>query len=144
MIIFNVMALHTHPRYWSPDPLAWRPNRWIESSSPSSTVIHQDLPTTLALESMRQPKNGTFLPWSDGARICTGKKFSQVELVAVVARLLHGHRLEPEIASGETLADAQARVMRVVEDSDNTITLRMINPKKARVRCVSVVESEAS
>lgn len=144
IITFNVMALHTHPRHWSPDPLAWRPNRWIKSSSPSSTVIHQDLPTTLTLESMRQPKTGTFLPWSDGARICTGKKFSQVELVAVVARLLHGHWLEPEIARGETLVDAQARVMRVVEDSDTTVTLRMTNAEKARVRCVSVVESEAS
>ena len=67
-----------------------------------------------------------------------------MELVAVVARLLHGHWLEPEIARGETLVDAQARVMRVVEDSDTTVTLRMTNAEKARVRCVSVVESEAS
>lgn len=144
MILFNVMALHTHPRHWSPDPLAWRPSRWITSSSPSSTAIHQDLPTTLNLESIRQPKNGTFLPWSEGARVCAGKKFSQVEMVAVTARLLHGHRLEPVIAGGETLVDARARVMRVVDDSSATFTLRMANAEKARVRCVRVEESAVS
>ncbi|MCJ1463788.1 hypothetical protein MMC07_002397 [Pseudocyphellaria aurata] len=138
IIVFNVMALHTHPRHWSPDPLAWRPSRWITSSSHTS----RDLPTILAHESLRQPKTGTFLPWSDGARVCTGKKFSQVEMVAVTARILRGHRLEPVMAGGETQADARARVMRVVEDNDTTFTLRMINAEKARVRCVRVGESE--
>ena len=140
IIWFNVMALHTHPRHWSPDPLVWRPSRWITSSS---TAVHQDIPTTLALESIRQPKTGTFLPWSDGPRVCTGKKFSQVEMVAVTARLLHRHRLEPVIVGGETLVDARARVMRVTEDNRSIITLRMINSEKAQVRCVREEESEA-
>lgn len=46
------------------------------------------------------------------------------------------------MAGGETQADARARVMSVVEDSDTTFTLRMINAEKARVRCVRVGESE--
>lgn len=58
-------------------------------------------------------------------------------MVAVAARILHRHRLEPVLAAGETAVDARARVMRVVEDSDSTFTLRMTNAEKARVRCVS-------
>lgn len=64
-------------------------------------------------------------------------------MVAVTARLLHRHRLEPVIVGGETLADARARVMRVTEDNRSILTLRMINSEKARVRCVREEESEA-
>lgn len=63
-------------------------------------------------------------------------------MVAVTARILYGHRLEPVIASGETLVDAQARVMSIVEDNNSILTLRMINAEKARVRCIRMGDSE--
>jgi len=43
-----------------------------------------------------KPGKGTFLPFSEGSRACSGKKFATVEFVAVLFTLLREHRLELE------------------------------------------------
>lgn len=41
-----------------------------------------------------KPPKGTFLPFSEGSRACSGKKFASVEFVAVLYTLLKDHRVE--------------------------------------------------
>lgn len=60
-----------------------------------------------------------FNPWSGGPRVCPGKKFSQVEIVAMTAVLLRSYSVKPMVVPGKlvaTEADAQRELMRVMND----------------------------
>jgi hypothetical protein len=61
-------------------------------------------------------------------------KFSQVELVAVLALLMH----KPEVVkkAGESEKAAKKRVERVINDCDMQILLRMTDAERVRLRCV--------
>lgn len=111
----NVMALHTLPKYWGPNSLDWLPDRWVRSSSAAME------------ETITVPPGGkgTYVPWSEGARVCPGKKFAQVEFVATLARLFCGRRVRPRLLEGESEREARERVQRVVGDSGVVITLKM-------------------
>ncbi|KAF2015678.1 cytochrome P450 [Aaosphaeria arxii CBS 175.79] len=120
----NIIATQTHPQYWGPDPRAWRPSRWITTSSGDQ-------------EGLVTPPRDTFLPWSDGPQNCPGMNFSQVEFVAVLARLLFRHRLQViKERPLETDAEATARVLRVVNECDAQMLLRMLDPDRVSVACV--------
>jgi cytochrome P450 len=120
----NIIATHTHPQYWH-EPRTWKPSRWIKRSGGQDELF--------------VPPRDTFLPWSDGPQNCLGMKFSQVEFVAVLARLLFQHRLRV-IKEGltETDAEATARVWKVANECDAQMLLRLINPDQVRVACVGV------
>ncbi|KAL9098342.1 MAG: hypothetical protein Q9163_005984 [Psora crenata] len=112
----NLRATHTHPKYWGFDSLEWKPKRWISSDSSGET--------------MREPPvKEAYKPWAEGARVCPGKKFSQVEFVAVMAVLFRDWKVSPKLKYGESMEQAQQRVMDVVNDSTCKITLRMNNPE---------------
>ena len=66
--------------------------------------------------------------------MCPGKKFSQVEFVAVVSCLLKDYRVRPVVMAGESESDATERLMRVVEDSDMALAVTMNHPERLRVR----------
>ena len=126
------MAVHAHPRYWGADAESWRPARWIVSA-PSECKLED---FGLVQESLFTPAKGTYFPWSDGQRNCPGKKFSQVEFVAVIARLLHRHRVVPERLAGESAAQAQQRLLAVVNDGSVNMLLQMRDPSRVAVRWV--------
>jgi hypothetical protein len=66
-------------------------------------------------------------------------KFSQVEFVAVLARLLFQHRLRvTKEGLTETDAEATARVWKVANECDAQMLLRLVNPDQVRVACVGV------
>ena len=125
------MALQTHPRYWGPDSLTWRPTRWIVGSSDS---IRDNLSTRLAQESLLNPDKGTFIAWSEGARNCPGKKFAQVEFVATMAALFRNHRAEPIPLDGESPGAARERMLEVVKDSTVELLLQIRNPDSVSVK----------
>ena len=116
-VTVNVHALHTNPHLWGPDALTWRPGRWITSSP----------------ETVPEPApKGAFLPWSDGPRVCPGRKFAQVEFVAAMAKLFHRHRVAPVTAPGESAQHARARLVAMAEESSvSAITLQMLRPRSA-------------
>ena len=118
----NQVAVHTLPKYWGEDTLQWLPDRWITSSSSPSSVN----------ETLKDPPGGkgTFIPWADGPRICAGKKFSQVEFVAVLATLFGKWTVRPKVLEGESGMEAKKRVMDYVVDSEPKITVQL--KKKAR------------
>jgi cytochrome P450 len=121
MFIPSYAAVHTDPKYWGPDALTWRPSRWIkEGGKPGD-------------EELVVIEKGTFLGWSEGARDCPGKKFSQVEFVATIAALFRDWRVDPvQIYDGESLKEAQKRVLDLIEhDSAPVLLLQMLHPEKA-------------
>jgi cytochrome P450 len=79
---------------------------------------------------MHQPVKGSFVPWSDEPRVCPGKRFAQVEFVAVIARLFHRQRVHPVPESGEDSAAARERTLDVVKDSHMTFLLQMRDPSR--------------
>lgn len=124
----NIVGLHSRPEYWGADANVWRPDRWIEYSSARSTALEN--------ETVKIPVKGSYVPWAEGPRICPGKKFSQVEYVAVIARLLRNHTIEVVKNSGETKEQACGRVLSVIQDSDVKITLQMRRPESVKLRFV--------
>jgi cytochrome P450 len=119
-VILNIASLHTNPAYWGSDSLEFRPDRFITSSS-------------LGEIELLVPPPGNFLPWAGGPRVCPGKKFAQVEFVAVIAKLFLNHRVRPQQEAGETMEMAVKRVMKCVLDSGITITLRMKHPERVKL-----------
>ncbi|KAI8634022.1 cytochrome P450 [Xylariaceae sp. FL1651] len=118
MVIPSYAALHTHPKWWGPDPLTWRPSRWIRE--------HQ------TIEELISPQRGTFIAWSEGERSCPGKKFSQVEFVAAMAGLFRDWRVVPELMHGERSEDARTRLLKLIEsDSAQVLLLQMLHPERA-------------
>ena len=113
-LFVNSATLHTLPSYWGDDCAVWRPSRWLDED-----------------EDFLQPPPGMFNPWTHGPRVCPGKKFGQVEFVAVIARLLRNGKVKPKLKGNEKIEDAIVRVKEVVQDSALDITLNMNHPERA-------------
>ena len=121
MFIPSYAAVQTDPRYWGPDALEWRPSRWIQQGAKPGN------------EELISVERGTFHGWSEGARDCPGKKFSQVEFVATMAVLFRDWRVDPaRLHDGESLEEAQKRVLDLIEhDSAPVLLLQMLHPEQA-------------
>jgi len=70
-----------------------------------------------------------FLPWAFGQRVCPGKKFSQVEIVAALAVLFHHYRLNPQPEGRETMDRARERALRVCRDVEHKMLVEMKHPE---------------
>lgn len=131
MVVPSLLSVHTHPKYWTPLPLVWRPSRWISSSG--KTRSNCNLAAQLQHEELFVPAKGTYFPWSDGAQNCPGKKYSQVEFVAVIASLLREHRTRLVRPEGEDVAAARKRILEICEDSEQILLLQMRNAGSVRL-----------
>ncbi|KAK7697181.1 hypothetical protein SLS64_013834 [Diaporthe eres] len=121
----NVMGCHTMSEYWGPDHYEFKPSRWIKDALASSEEFHQ--PTE---------DREAFFPWSLGARICPGKKFSQVEYVAIISHVLRRVRVEAIPLEGETPEATRVRVWENTRDSESQVTMNMRHPEKVRLRMI--------
>ncbi|KAF7909148.1 hypothetical protein EAE99_011518 [Botrytis elliptica] len=146
-VIPNINAMHSHPKYWGSDALIWRPNRWILSkkSDSETRIQEEDLPnesttpkSTPEEEFLFSPQKGTYVPWSEGARACPGKKFGQVEFVATMVSLFRKHRIEVVPEKGESVEEARKRAEKSVWDSEIVLLLQMKKPELVGVKWVEV------
>ena len=113
----NATALHLNPHYWGITAAQWQPDRWIEGSNSG-------------LESLKKPVAGSFIPWSEGPRVCPGRKFSQVEFVATIATLFQHHNVRAATLDGENSEATKSRIVRTINDSKlQGITIQMRDPK---------------
>lgn len=131
------------PEYWGADSQDFRPSRWISSSasafqSSGAATGTRDSGNIFDLEKVAPPPvaKETFFPWSLGARNCPGKKFSQVEFVAVLSYVLYFYRAEAVAFDGETPADTRRRIWDWTRESKAEITLNFLEPGKYAMKLV--------
>lgn len=123
-VIFNLNALHSHPRYWGDDGLEWKPSRWIQTKpGPGNSLVHNR-------EQIVMPSHRAYIPWSEGNRSCPGKKFSQVEHVAVMVAMFRDYCVAPMKRDGESQAAARARAAATLQDTGMLLLLQMLHPEK--------------
>jgi cytochrome P450 len=103
-IHLSLAAMHTDPDYWGSESLKWDPNRFISNTNGTKGKLESE---TLASDTQEH-----FLPWAIGQRVCPGKKFSQVELVATLAYMFRNYTVHPKPLVGETLDQARQRIFK--------------------------------
>ncbi|KAH0848926.1 hypothetical protein AYO21_08742 [Fonsecaea monophora] len=137
-VTLNFAALHTHPRYWGPDPTQFRPDRWIVPDERGKQEEKEEEETWAVGDSsprLFQPAPGSFVPWAAGPRVCPGKKFSQVEFVRVVFGLFaSGSRVELVLEPGESEQAAKQRIMQIVNEAKVEVTLKIVDAEKVKLR----------
>ncbi|QDS75267.1 hypothetical protein FKW77_000853 [Venturia effusa] len=126
-VSLNLVSLQTDPKSWGPDVLTWKPSRFIEPVRGEETLL--------------SPSDGSFVPWVSGPRVCPGKKFAQVEFVAVMATTFKNHRVRVDRLSGESAEQAKQRVLAVAEDSE--VGIRLL-PGENHLAATAFIEESAA
>ncbi|KAJ5612403.1 cytochrome P450 [Penicillium lagena] len=147
-LLINLINTHISSNYWV-DPFSWKPARWITTSSASESdaallletgrILTPKLGSTApADERIVTPARCTYFPWADGGHSCPGNKFSQVEFVAVMAKVLRYHRVRAIPKPGETCGQTRGRILATTQDVDLQLLLRMRDADQVRLSCVRV------
>jgi cytochrome P450 len=127
LIGLNVVATHRNPQFWpslGPSKRTGKPNdlgdfipeRWIVSSSGTNTPHDSDDEDEDADEiggpsgrdtsaSLYRPVRGSYIPFSEGPRACLGRRFAQVEVLAVLAVIFSQYSIELDV--GEFATDEE-------------------------------------
>ncbi|KAF1828349.1 cytochrome P450 [Decorospora gaudefroyi] len=113
----NFCGLHTNTNAWGTRAMDWDPARFIDANG-----------------QLRAFPEGVYVPWSHGERICPGKRFSQVELAAVLAVLFRGHGVEVVNEEGEGEEEARRRAERVSLDIQMSLLNEMWKPERVGLR----------
>ncbi|KAL4744326.1 hypothetical protein BDW72DRAFT_212824 [Aspergillus terricola var. indicus] len=132
ILLPSILATQIHPKYWPDEPNNWNPRRWIELVATAECSGNNTLQSRLASEEIMQPRPGTYLPWSAGVQNCPGRKFAQVEIVAVMASLFREHRLRVELQEGEDFEKAQTRLLNCTNDSYQLLVMQMKDADSTR------------
>ena len=86
LVYLDTTGAHMNPEAWkgadSIDLGSFNPERWLKESANDTET------------SLYQPESGAFIAFSAGARSCIGKRFAQIEFVAVIAALFRDWSLE--------------------------------------------------
>jgi cytochrome P450 len=111
--IFLSCAVHRNPKYW-PAPAessktggvrdvdSFRPERWLTSAKNNDDFVdinydEEDLRGPSGEDTSSQlfkPVKGSYIPFSDGFRSCIGRRFAQVEILAVLAVIFSQYSVE--------------------------------------------------
>ena len=115
-VSLSQLGAHRNPKHWpcgsptnSLDPWHPRsnqdndleeflPERWFVPSSDEKTRLSGKL-------GFFRPQRGVYFPFSEGARVCVGRRFAQIEIAAVLAVIFRSYSVELDI--GEWASDAE-------------------------------------
>lgn len=114
---------HLSPR-WGSDAHIFNPKRFISTSASGEE------------EQLVVPQGTLYMPWLAGPRVCPGKKFSQVEFVAIVAHVMSDYRVEIQKQSGETDVAAKDRFTGVLRDKYFNVSTHLKRPEDGGIRFV--------
>ncbi|KAK5632012.1 hypothetical protein RRF57_007726 [Xylaria bambusicola] len=155
LITPSYIYVHNHSRFWGPDAQEWKPQRWVtkchqRDMSPRQKQNERNKNLGDEVEDaymndevlLPPPSRGNYLGWSEGARDCPGKRFSQVEWVAIMATLFRDWKVEPSRLQDETAMQARAKVFQFIKENTGYggLLLQLNNPESipltwtARVR----------
>jgi cytochrome P450 len=87
---------HRDPRWW-PDPLAFRPERWLNAEG----AYDESAPG--------QPR-GAYFPFGMGTRVCIGGSFARTEAAMVLATL--AREWAPTLVAGHVVRPLAATILR--------------------------------
>jgi cytochrome P450 len=123
-ISLSAVATHQNPKYWpGDDPRQFRPERWLvdpPSAKKQGTVNGNTLGQVEDVDdtqgsgttaSLFKPPRGAYIPFSEGHRACLGRRFAQVEILAVLAVLFREYSIE--LAVDEWASDEKVDKMPV-------------------------------
>jgi cytochrome P450 len=96
----DVVSMHRNPKYW-PEPNEFRPDRWIG-------------------ENAKTINRNAFIPFSDGARSCLGKRFAQIEAVCIISTIIQNYRI---VIPDQIVSDPKSLL-----EAEHVITLTPKNP----------------
>jgi len=118
------VASHRNPKYWptlcgpeaseaeiEKDLASWAPQRWILDPSKSNSSAakqqhthHSDSEEDIGgpqssdtSSHLFNPERGAFIPFSEGYRACLGRRFAQVEVLAVLAAIFREYSVELDL-----------------------------------------------
>lgn len=178
----STVAVHRNPRYWPSRPSRVRPGeddvddfdpeRWFRSSDSAKDEDEDGDAEDYGgfkggdtSESLFRPPRGAFIPFSDGARSCLGRRIGQVEIMAALAVVFQNYSLElavDEWASDEEVEkmsaeerrsvyrEAQDRCRATVRKASSMLSLKLQGKlhvplrlvKRGEERFVSVIDAE--
>jgi cytochrome P450 len=117
MIHMSIVGVQRNPRYWphSASKLSskkhdlddWVPERWFSSTkkavekTTSNDSGSEDGENTTSFDTsdgLFVPPKGVFIPFSEGARACPGRRFAQVEITAILAVMFATYSLELDVS----------------------------------------------
>ncbi|KAI8628889.1 cytochrome P450 [Xylariaceae sp. FL1651] len=165
-----VSAGQRNPRWWPSKPSKitnapndlndWVPERWFRPSLKEAEKDYKNLPETEDFggyagpdtsASMFRPVRGSYVPFSDGARSCLGRRIAIVEVLAALAVIFQKYSIENAVddwASDDEVArmDRQQRVelyqkatqrsRDVLASCEARITLKLYNGRFVPLRLV--------
>ncbi|KXN90423.1 Cytochrome P450 67 [Leucoagaricus sp. SymC.cos] len=79
-IVVSPYAMHRDPRYFSPRPNDFWPDRWLHSPNEGSSTASREEPFILSRDA--------FIPFSTGPANCAGKPLALIELRLVIANVV--------------------------------------------------------
>ena len=109
--------------------MGWDPARFIFKNL-------DEVDDGIESEQLRSSTNENYFAWLYGERVCPGKRFSQVELVATLAVLFRNHRVEPVPEKGETVSEARKRAQNVSLDVQMVLLNEMHQPQSLGLKWV--------
>ncbi|TGO68499.1 hypothetical protein BELL_0827g00010 [Botrytis elliptica] len=125
-IHLNTVGTHRNPRYWPhriskegiTDLNDFVPERWIvEKVEERQEMKHADedededsAKDEIDNESsiLFKPVKGAFIPFSEGPRACPGKKFAQVEMIAVLTVIFQKYSVELDVSRWASDGEVQS------------------------------------
>ncbi|KAI1762843.1 cytochrome P450 [Hypoxylon sp. FL1150] len=164
------VASQRNPRYWPTKPSKitdaetdiddFVPERWLQTESTKSEITKVEGADTEEFggytgsdtsAQLYRPPRGAFIPFSDGARACLGRRMAIVELVSALAVLFQKYSIE--LAVDEWVSDEKvkgmskeekAKVYRMAQQNSRTtvkgatsmITLKLHGNQHVPVRMV--------
>ena len=126
----NLRAMQMHPQYWS-GGRSWQPSRWISNPAPANSPSADQI----ADECLLVPNKHIFFPWGEGPQICPGKKFAEVEAVAVLAYLCQAHRILIKRHVRESDDAVRKRADKCLNDVDLEMLVRLRDADQVTLIC---------
>ncbi|KAK6334029.1 hypothetical protein TWF696_002537 [Orbilia brochopaga] len=142
-ISFSAYAMHRNPKYWpstgeskvtgAKDDLEdFIPKRWLaesrEETQQETVGEDEESPTGKDTGHLYRPPRGSYIPFSDGARSCLGKRFAQVEIMVLLAMIFQKYSVE--LALDEAASDEDVSKMGPNE------RISLYNAQRATARSV--------
>ncbi|KAI9649461.1 hypothetical protein NHQ30_002037 [Ciborinia camelliae] len=130
-INLNTVGLHRNPRYWPTEPSKittknndlddFKPERWLTkrvAKDDSGTESSEDddfggFTGKTTSEGLFRPVRGSYIPFSDGARSCLGRRLAQVKIMGVLAVIFQKYSIE--LAVDEWATDDEVSRMTAEE-----------------------------